>query len=97
MAAVRNPPDGAVARASAAREIDMRKVLLAGLVVGFGGLGAVPAMATGGGMGDPSQHLKDMNAICQMQRHGVGPLSPNLCLDDYPVASVDHRRPQSSY
>jgi hypothetical protein len=75
----------------------MRKMFLAGLVVGFGGLGAVPALATGGGMGDPSQHLKDMNAICEMQRHGVGPLSPNLCLDEYPVGPGQRPRGSNGY
>jgi hypothetical protein len=66
----------------------MRKGLLAFVVIsGF----SVPALASGG-MGDPSQHIKDMNRICEMQRHGIGPLSPNLCLDEYPAAPVERAR-----
>ena len=70
----------------------MRKGLLA-LILAIGC--SAPALATGGGMGDPSQHIKDMNAICEMQRHGVGPLSPNLCLDGYGVARDAPRHSQS--
>jgi hypothetical protein len=74
----------------------MRKMLI-GFVLLVPFAGAVPALATGGGMGDPSQHLKDMNAICEMQRHGVGPLSPNLCLDDYPVGPGARPRGSNGY
>ncbi len=63
----------------------MRK-LLTGLFFVLAG----PAFA--GGMGDPSAHIKEMNAICEKQKRGEGPLYPNLCLPEYPLAPVERRR-----
>ncbi|MDE3175489.1 MAG: hypothetical protein KGM15_05190 [Pseudomonadota bacterium] len=52
------------------------------------------ATAAAGGMGDPSTHLREMNAICEMQRRGQGPLSPDMCLPEWPPGPVheDRRR-----
>lgn len=52
---------------------------------------ATPALAGGGGMGDPSEHTRQMNAICEMQKHGHGPLYPNMCLPEYPPGPVETR------
>jgi hypothetical protein len=68
-------------------EIDMRKLLI-GVLLAIAGVG--PALA--GGMGDPSAHIKDMNRICEMQKRGEGPLSPNLCLPEYPPPPVETQR-----
>jgi hypothetical protein len=46
-----------------------------------------PAAAKSGGMGDPSTVLREKNAICEAQRRGVGPLTPNLCLPELPVGA----------
>ena len=70
----------------------MRKIVLLGILAG--GLAVQAGVATaGGGMGDPSTVLREKNAICEMQRRGVGPMSPNMCLPELPVDASDHRRP----
>ncbi len=74
----------------------MRKFLLGSLIVASAALvGGAPAYAGSGGMGDPSTHMREMNAICEMQRRGEGPLSPNMCLEDYPIAPGDQHRAHS--
>jgi hypothetical protein len=66
----------------------MRKSLnLVTLFAVFGLIGAGAALA--GGMGDPSAHIKELNAICDLQRRGEGPLTPNMCLPELPVDSVN--------
>jgi hypothetical protein len=60
------------------------------LLIGLFLVLAGPAFA--GGMGDPSTHLREMNAICEKQKHGEGPLYPNLCLPEHPPAPVERRR-----
>ena len=56
------------------------------LAATFGGMGAGSALA--GGMGDPSKPMRERNAICEKQRRGEGPLSPNLCLPELPPGPV---------
>jgi hypothetical protein len=68
----------------------MRKIVVFGILA-VGLIGAGPAFAAGG-MGDPSTVIREKNAICEMQRRGVGPLQPNMCLPELPVDAVDHRR-----
>jgi hypothetical protein len=71
----------------------MRKSLLVALLsaaVGVIGLGQ--AFANGGGMGDPSMHMKEMNAECDAQRRGEAPPYPNLCLPEYPLGPVTRDR-----
>ena len=55
-------------------------------------LAVAGSASANGGMGDSSAHLKEMNAICDMQRRGEGPLQPNMCLPEYPLGS--DRNPQ---
>ena len=45
------------------------------------------------GMGDPSAHLREMNALCDRQRRGEAP-QPNFCLPEYPPAAVADGPPQ---
>lgn len=46
------------------------------------------------GMGDPSAHLREMNALCDRQRRGEAPPQPNFCLPEYPPAAVADGPPQ---
>jgi hypothetical protein len=62
----------------------MRKFMI---VAALAVVAAGPALA--GGMGDPSTVLKEKNAICNLQRRGVGPLYPNMCQPEYPPGPVD--------
>lgn len=49
-----------------------------------------PAQAHG--MGDPSAHTREMNALCERQRRGEGPDHPDACLPEYPPrAAADER------
>jgi hypothetical protein len=69
--------------------------LLTTLSATFALVGVEYALAGGGGMGDPSTVLKEKNAICEMQRRGEGPLTPNMCLPELPVGpGYDDRRNQ---
>ncbi len=73
----------------------MRKLVAGFLIVAtFGLLGAAPAFA-GGGMGDPSAHLKEMNAICELQKRGQAPRNPDVCLPEYPPGPVEGGRGRS--
>ncbi len=66
----------------------MRKIIVVSvLAAAIGLLGAAPAFA-GGGMGDPSAHLKEMNAICELQKRGQAPRNPDVCLPEYPPGPV---------
>ena len=47
------------------------------------------AAAQAGGMGDSSARLRQMNATCEAQKRGEGPLFPNMCLPEYPPAPVE--------
>ena len=60
----------------------------------LGVIGAGSAFAGGGGMGDPSTVIREKNAICEMQRRGQGPMSPNMCLPELPPGSVYEGRTQ---
>ena len=71
----------------------MMKILRLGLLaasVAF--VAAGPAAA--GGMGDASAHIREMNAICDMQRRGQAPPSPNMCLPEYPPGVVADPHPR---
>lgn len=61
-------------------------------IVAAGLVSAGPAFATGGGMGDPSTHIREMNALCDAQRRGQAPPNPNMCLPEYPLAPVARDR-----
>jgi hypothetical protein len=50
------------------------------------------AGAEAGGMGDPSTHMKEQNAICDKQRRGELPPNPNMCLPELPVTPVYQNR-----
>ncbi len=67
-------------------------IKLASLTVALGLIGAGSAFAGGGGMGDPSTVIREKNAICEMQRRGQGPLSPNMCLPELPPGPVYESR-----
>ncbi len=65
----------------------MSKLLLLSLLSASASL--LPfGQASAGGMGDPSTHIREMNAICDRQRRGEGPLYPNFCLPEYPPDPV---------
>jgi len=70
----------------------MRKIVLLGILTAGGLAVQAGVAAAGGGMGDPSTVLKEKNAICEMQRRGVGPMQPNMCLPELPVNAGDYRR-----
>jgi hypothetical protein len=63
----------------------MTKLLLVSLLAASAaGLAARPAYAGG----DVAAHLREMNAICELQRRGEAPPHPNLCLPEYPPDAV---------
>ncbi len=62
-----------------------------------GVVSAGPAFANGGGMGDPSTHIREMNAGCDAQRRGEAPPYPNLCLPEYPLGPVSEDRRDHKY
>jgi hypothetical protein len=66
----------------------MRKALLTTISAAvLVAAGAAPALAGGGGMGDVAAHIKEMNALCELQkRHEAAPY-PDLCLPEYPPGS----------
>ena len=67
----------------------MSKLLLfSALAASVAFAAARPAFAVGG-MGDPSRHMKEMNALCDLQRRGEAPPSPNVCLPEYPPGPVE--------
>ena len=73
----------------------MRKLIIGSLLATLAGVAAGgPAVA---GVGDVNAHVREMNAICERQRRGEGPLSPNMCLPEYPPASSDRNRAQANY
>ena len=53
---------------------------------------ATTGAAFAGGMGDSSAVLKEKNAICEMQRRGIGPLYPNMCLPELPLSAPEPQR-----
>ena len=55
-------------------------------------LTVTPALAAGGGMGDPSVVLREKNAICDRQRRGELPPEPSYCLPELPVGPVYEER-----
>lgn len=65
---------------------NVRLVLTASFVL------ASLAPAFAGGMGDPSTVMREKNAICEAQRRGEGPRSPDMCLPELPVDAYSARR-----
>ena len=45
-----------------------------------------PAQANG--MGDPSAHIREMNALCEKQRRGEAPAHPDACPPVYPPGTA---------
>jgi len=70
----------------------MRKLLIVSLL-----LAATPALAGSGGMGDPSTHLREMNALCEKQKRGEAPRNPDVCLPEYPPGIVEAPHKSKSY
>jgi hypothetical protein len=54
--------------------------------------GVGPAFAASGGMGDPSAHTRELNAICDAQRRGEYPRYHEACLPDYVAPRENYRK-----
>jgi hypothetical protein len=68
----------------------MRKISFIAAVVSLVGALSVGEANAGGGMGDPSVHMRDMNALCDRQLRGEAPPGPSACLPDVPLGPDSH-------
>ena len=71
----------------------LRILQVASIFAAVAFVGAGPA-AAGGGMGDVSAHMKEINAICDAQRRGEAPPTPNMCLPELPPGPVYSEAPR---
>jgi hypothetical protein len=61
----------------------MRKVSIVAMLAFVTGLSGVgPSVASSGGMGDPSAHMRYMQEICDAQKRGEYPRYHEACLPD---------------
>jgi hypothetical protein len=70
----------------------MRKLSVVAIVMAF--VGFASEAAANGGMGDPSQHQRDIQSTCDAQRRGEIPGYPSGCPSwaiDSPVQSRNGR------
>jgi hypothetical protein len=49
-----------------------------------------PAQANGAG--DCSAHIREMDALCEMQRRGEAPAHPSACLPEHPPGGASYER-----
>jgi hypothetical protein len=69
----------------------MARLPLLSLLTAAAVLAAVGSTSAAGGMGDASAHLKEMNALCDLQKRGEIAREPNLCQPEYPLAPVERQ------
>jgi hypothetical protein len=69
----------------------MTRLSLLSLLAASAVLAAGGSASAVGGMGDASAHLKEMNALCDLQRRGELAREPDLCLPEYPPGPVERQ------